>query len=265
MVNLRIISGVMFLIIGFLLAVSWVPIALLFWDNMNNLPVNIIVILIVLGLVFIFAGAIILAFNIIGRFSSSRGNKVNNGILIFGTIVSVKRTGMMINHQPQFDISVKFTTSDGQQFTASDKKIVPLIDLSKVQPGAMIPIRYDPSNPQKIMIDNNSNQEDLQDAYNRQMVENGVISQETLDIINNGVKAKGVVLSAQATGNIINDMGEMSFHIKVTPPDSDATFEAFVNKAVPASMLSSTQPGSVIDVYYLSENEDKIAIGLNLS
>ena len=264
MFKLRMIVGVIFLVLGFLLAVSWAPIALLFWDNMNNLPVNIIIILIILGVVFIFAGAIIIAFNIIGRFSSRRGNKVENGILVIGTIVSVKRTGMMINHQPQFDISVKFTTSDGQQITASDKKIVPLIDLSKVQPGAMIPIRYDPSNPQKIMIDNNSNQEDLQDVYDRQMVEKGVISQETLDIVNNGVKAKGVVLSAQATGNIINGMGEMSFHIKVTPPDSGDTFEAFVNKAVPANMLSSTQLGSVIDVYYLSENKDKIAITLNL-
>gem|GEM_PF-6639466 len=50
--------------------------------------------------------------------------------------------------------------------------------------------------------------------------------------------------------------------IEVTRPDSGDTFETTVNKAIPQNRLSFVQPGSVIDVYYLPENERKIAISV---
>jgi len=218
-------------------------------------PITLIIVIISLGVMF----------QLLGVIFTLTGNKVKNGVLAIGTIVSLERTGTLVNHQPQVDITIEFTTTDGEHITASERRVVSLTDLAQVQPGAMIPIRYDSKNPQNIMIDTNADKDSLQDVYNRQMVEKGVTSQETLDIANNGVKAKGVILSAEPTGNIINDMGEMTLHIKVTPPDNGDTFEAFVNKVIPANMLLSTQPGSVIEVFYLPEDESKIAISLNLS
>jgi len=84
---------------------------------------------------------------------SGHSENVKNGPIVIGTIVSVKQTGLEINNQPQLDINVQFTTTDGRLLTASDRKVVPLIDLAKVQPGERLHLRYNPDNPEEIMID----------------------------------------------------------------------------------------------------------------
>jgi hypothetical protein len=196
---------------------------------------------------------------------SGHSKKVKNGPLVFGTVVSVKRTGLLVNHQPQLDIAMQFTTNDGQQITASDRRIISLTDLAQVQPGAMFPLRYNPENPEQIMIEKNADQAALQAAYNMQMVASGVTTQSMLDITQNGVRANGVVLSAQPTGNIINGYGEMTLQIKVTRPEYGGQFETTINKAIPQNMLAGVQPGSVIEVYYMPGNESKIAIGVKAS
>ena len=163
------------------------------------------------------------------------------------------------------DITLQYTTIDGQQVIASCRSIVYLTDLARVQPGGMLPLRYDPANPQKIMIDKNADQAGMQAALDRQMVASGTTTQEMIDIANNGVITQGVILSAQPTGNIINGMGEMTLHIKVTRPANGGTFETTVNKAVPQASVAYVQPGSVIEVYYMPGNEQKIAMKLRLT
>ena len=257
MADLKKLLERLFMIFGLLLTFSYIPILLLkrFLNDFNNLSTDFIPLFTIIGFILLVIGIVLSGFT----------NKVKNGILVIGNIVSVKRTGKLLNHQPQLDITVEFTTNEGQQITASERRFVSLTDLAQFQPKKPIPIQYDSENPQNIMIDDKADQKALQDAYNSQMLAKGVTSKETLDIVNNGVEAKGVVLSAEPTGNIINDMGEMSLHIKVTRPDSGDTFEAFVNKVMPRNSLSSTLPGSVIDVFYLPEDESKIAISLNFS
>jgi len=243
--------GKIFQIIGWPLAFTYVPIMLISLVFSIEPPVFIMVATAICGTGFIIAGSII------GSLSSD----VKNGILVIGKIVSLERTGTLVNHQPQVDIAIKFTTNEGEEITASERRIVSLTDLPQVQPDMMVPIRYDPSNPQKIKIDMDSEQADLQDAFNKLMVAEGKASEESINIAKYGVKTKGVILSSKPTGNIINDMGEITFHIKVTRPDYDDTFETTVNKPVPQNMLPSTLPGSVIDVFYLPEDEKNIVIG----
>lgn len=242
--------GRIFQIIGWPLAFTYVPIMLISLVFSIEPPVNIMIITVICGVGFIAAGSII------GSLSSN----VKNGILVIGTIVSLERTGTLVNNQPQVDITIKFTTTDGKEITASQRRIVPLTDIPQVQPEMMVPIRYDPNNPQKIMIDMDSDQTALQDAYDNLMVREGIASEESINIAKYGVKTKGVILSSKPTGNIINDMGEITLHIKVTRPDYGDPFETTVNKTVPQKMLLSTLPGSVVDVYYLPEDEKNIVI-----
>jgi len=191
---------------------------------------------------------------------SLRSNRVKNGILVFGTIISAEQTGLIVNDQPQLEISLEFPTASGELVTASDRKVICLTDLAEIQPGGMIPLRYDPENPQKITIDFDADLEDLQAALDTQMIATGETTQEKIDIRNNGVKAEGVVLSAVPTGKIINSEGEMSLHINVERPNNDGTFEVVTERPVSPQHLSDVQPGCVIDVYYLPWDEQNIVI-----
>ncbi|MCL1916998.1 MAG: DUF3592 domain-containing protein [Peptococcaceae bacterium] len=193
---------------------------------------------------------------------------IKNGPLVKGTVISV-REGAFINYRPELFITVQFTTTDGKQVTATDRLVTSWIGLARIHPGAGIYLRYNPKNPQKIILaleddmttdEANVVQANMQAVLDRRLIERGATSQEMIDIANSGVKAQGVILSAQPTGNIINGMGEMTLHIKVTRPDNGGTFESAVNKVVPRNCLSDVQPGSVIDVRYLPGNEGKIVI-----
>jgi len=237
--------------IGFLVTFCVMPVAFLF----QSPPVLLMIGLPLLGTVLIVGGALL----------GVGGTRVKNGILAVGKIVSVRQTGLLVNHQPQLEITVQFSTADGREVSASLKKIVSLANLAQFQPGGLIPIRYDALHPQRIMLDNHADRAALQDALNQQRVKSGEVSQEAVDIAKKGVKAKAVVLSAQPTGNIVNGRGEMALHLKVTRPESGSTFETRVKKAVPQQALSFVLPGSVVEVRYLPEDEKNVVIAWQLN
>ena len=216
----------------------------------------------VIGLMVLFFGGsmVLLVGSTFVSLLFGRSKKVKNGPLVFGAVVSAGQTGLFINEQPQLEISLQFSTLDGQEIVASTREVVALTDLSEVQPGVVLPLRYDPAKPQKIVLDFDVDQESLQAALDMQMIASGDTTQEKVDIRNNGVKAQGVVLSSHPTGNIINGKGEIELHINVERPNFGGTFEVTVQKAVPQNSLSTVLPGSVIDVYYHPWDEQNIVI-----
>jgi len=179
-----------------------------------------------------------------------------------------------------FCYTMQYTTADGQQITSKTKTY---IDLSKDNPA---PVRYNPQKPEQCMIDEDAYvnatffKEDLakQDQMNfvnqgqtqmnfdpmqlqAQMMNKGVTTQAAMDIRNTGVQAKGVVLSAQPTGKIVGNNGEMELKIEVTKPDGNQ-YQTTVRKAIPPIALPYIQAGRVIQVFYKPEDEQNITIGL---
>lgn len=65
-------------------------------------------------------------------------------------IETVQQTGTEINNQPQLLFLVSYKDDMGRTYQASFKKVVDLLHLSNLQPGGIIPIMYDPENPNKI-------------------------------------------------------------------------------------------------------------------
>jgi len=205
------------------------------------------------------------SFMLISRFvRSSSKRKAKNGILASATIISTRRTGLTINDQPQLEIVVKFITERNEEITAMAKAIIDLTDLALIQAGAMLPIRYDKDNPQNIVIEGKVDPAEHQAAFEKQMIAQGLLSQESLDIARNGTKTQGVVLSSSPTGNIVNGWGEMSLDVRVTRPNNSGTFDTTVIKAIPPAMLAKVLPGAVLNVYYMSYNEQKIVIEMEL-
>jgi len=61
-----------------------------------------------------------------------------------GRVVSVAQTGTYINNNPVVRITLEVTPSDGRPFQAETEKLINQIQIPQYQPGAVLPVRYDP-------------------------------------------------------------------------------------------------------------------------
>jgi len=185
-----------------------------------------------------------------------RREKVKNGPLVFGMVVLEEPTGWQRGDMEIVDISIYFKTIDGQAITAHTR-----VAQKESQLNSLAPLRYDPNHPQQISLANDEDEATLQAALDAQRVASGHVSQEEVDMLRNGVKATGLILSAQPTGNIVDGDGEMALHLKVTRPEG-GTYEVRIHKVVPQDALASTQPGRELEVFYMPKNEENIAVVL---
>ena len=78
------------------------------------------------------------------------------GPLVIGVVESVKNTGWYssrVGGVPEVEVVVRFQTPDGRWLTGSGRKFPGPTDLSRLQPGMTVPVRYNPKKPQSLMLD----------------------------------------------------------------------------------------------------------------
>ncbi|MCL2760565.1 MAG: DUF3592 domain-containing protein [Desulfuromonadales bacterium] len=279
-------------ILGIILIIVWLAVIVLvslaytgsFTSSFSDLVQNYTWLFTIIAIVSAIVG-FRLTFNGMGGLSK----KEKTYPLVMGKLISIDQGAVgyvRVNGQPSCRLTIQFTTNDGQQITATIRKIIQLTDLAQFQPGIPLPIRYNPQNPQHIAIDFNADLSQVQPQpgnsvnaqqtfmnpgqvqmnfdpmqLQAQMMNEGVTTQAAMDIRNTGVQAKGVILSAQPTGNIVANNGEIELKIEVTKPDG-SQYQATVRKAIPPIALPYIQVGRVIQVFYKPENEQNITIGL---
>ncbi|MCL1919006.1 MAG: DUF3592 domain-containing protein [Peptococcaceae bacterium] len=228
----------------------------------------------ILGVIMIFVGSIGNGLSNIFAFMFGHNKKLKSGPLVIGRIISVKRTGMLINHQPQLEIEIQFTTTDGRQITTSDKRIVELHNLAQVQPGEMVSLRYNPENPQKIMIEEVGCNESQQQAQSPEVrIHTQQVPQDVLGILNTvglgslfgamGGSTQGTmqasIVSAVPTGRSADGKNEVVVTLRVNRPDG-SIFDAQVTKSVLPGMMQHFSPGRVVQVVSLTGDEKNLSI-----
>jgi hypothetical protein len=75
------------------------------------------------------------------------------GICAEATILEIRDTGMRINDDPVVKLLVEVRPSDGEPYVAKTKSPIPLIHIPQFQPGAEVPVRYDPADPSRVALD----------------------------------------------------------------------------------------------------------------
>ncbi len=188
------------------------------------------------------------------------GAGVRNGPLVIGVLESLEQTGTFVNEQPQVEFTVAFTTVDGRRVTGSDRRLVPLTELPLFSTGIEVPIRYDPARPGSIMLADRASPGEVRDAKDKHDIATGRLTQETVDLKNNGIDARGVVLASRPTGEIDHGSARIEMQLRVTRPNG-STFDVTTTKAVPQHALAFTVPGSVVHVFYLPHDEQHVAVG----
>ncbi|MCL2760251.1 MAG: DUF3592 domain-containing protein [Desulfuromonadales bacterium] len=188
--------------------------------------------------------------------------QVKNGPLVAGKVISVRPTDTSISGTKMYEVSIQFITEDGQKITGTAKQAIQDDSLPQLQqPDMVFPLRYDPNNPQNIMIEQNADPKEVRKAADKYFVAMGLKTQTEVNIRENGTHTTGVILASKPTGNIVNGMSEMELTVCVTRPNNGGQYDVTTIKNVTQSALSSTAPGNIVQVYYMPGDEQNIYLG----
>lgn len=75
------------------------------------------------------------------------------GIPASAKILDIWDTGVKFNDDPVVGFRLLVTREDGSAYEAEAKNVISIVHLSQFQPGAIVPVRVDPANPQLVALD----------------------------------------------------------------------------------------------------------------
>ena len=184
-----------------------------------------------------------------------------NNITVVGTVVA------FVSSRPATwtgcNIRVRFKSLDNQEGLAKTYQFLRQEEFAQFQVGAMLPVCYNPTRPQEGKVLLGADPTALQEALHLSQVRQGMASQEAMDVVRNGTQAQGVVMSAQPTGKILQGQVELRLQLKVTRPDG-GMFEATFQKAMPQPYVSRLQVGTVLSVFFMPKDEQRICMALSI-
>ncbi len=69
------------------------------------------------------------------------------------TITGMRQTGVTLNEQPQIELHLQVSTETHGAYPVSVKEYVPLMMLGVLSSGRPLPVKVDPANPQRVIIE----------------------------------------------------------------------------------------------------------------
>ncbi|MEM9692009.1 MAG: hypothetical protein AAGA56_05670, partial [Myxococcota bacterium] len=84
---------------------------------------------------------------------AAQSQLAQTGIPAQAQIIHVQQTGTMVNMNPQVAVSLNVThPQTGAAYQVQTTAVVPQISIPQFQPGAMIQVRIDPTNPMNVAV-----------------------------------------------------------------------------------------------------------------
>jgi hypothetical protein len=74
------------------------------------------------------------------------------GIVGQATVDAIADTGVTINENPEIELTLTVTVPGGAPYKATLKQVISRIAVAGYQPGATVPVRVSPDDPQVLMI-----------------------------------------------------------------------------------------------------------------
>jgi hypothetical protein len=69
------------------------------------------------------------------------------------TIVQIRQTGVMVNHQPQAALTLDVRVPGWEPYQVEAKMVIPIVNVPQFQPGAVVPVKVDPDDHSKVALD----------------------------------------------------------------------------------------------------------------
>lgn len=76
-----------------------------------------------------------------------------SGVLAEATVLKIWDTGMTVNHDPVVGFLLEVRPREGAAYQAETKLLVSRLSIPQIQPGAVVPVRYDPTRPGRVSLD----------------------------------------------------------------------------------------------------------------
>jgi hypothetical protein len=131
--------------------------------------------------------------------------------------------------------------------------------VSGLRPGVIVLVSFDPASRRRLSLADDAIA--VRAAADHTLLRHGVLTHDQLDLIRFGTRSSGVVTGMRATGREREDYREVELDLMVARPGG-GQFPAQEVTLVPETALSKVSPGSIIDTYYLPEDESAIAVCL---
>lgn len=139
--------GISFGVIGGLVGILVVALSPVAWYT--KLPIIIGIIVFEAGLFTLFY---VIFKKVLGPVVEQR-KLLNTGTPAEATILSLKDTGVVINYtHPVVKLTLEVRPPGGQPYQAQLKTMVSLLQAPQIQPGSVVPVVYDPSDPSKLAL-----------------------------------------------------------------------------------------------------------------
>lgn len=187
------------------------------------------------------------------------------GLLGIGTLVEMRRTGLTVNDQPQMDLVFDVATVSGTTFRGTARQIIDLTELAMLTPGTVLPIRYLPTSTDgRVEIAANADESEVQAVMQQVQLAKGKITPRQVLIAQQGVAAQAVIMEMRPTGEVRQGDAVIDLLLKVTRPDG-TTYDARVEKAIPAVAIPSVQAGMIVRAKYLAHEEEDVSIEVRVA
>jgi hypothetical protein len=83
---------------------------------------------------------------------SRETEKMAETVISKAIVLSVERTGALINNQPQVKIQLQVTPEKRRNFVTEVKKILSPADVAAIRAGSIIRVKYNPVNTKEISL-----------------------------------------------------------------------------------------------------------------
>jgi len=74
------------------------------------------------------------------------------GVPAEGTVLAIWETGVRVNDNPVVGFRLEIHAEGREPWEAETKALISILDIPRIQPGAVLSVVYDPNDPQRVAI-----------------------------------------------------------------------------------------------------------------
>ena len=68
------------------------------------------------------------------------------------TVVAVRDTGVMVDENPQAELDLQVAVAGLEPYDVTHRQVISRIAIGSFWPGAKVPVRVDPEDPQNVLV-----------------------------------------------------------------------------------------------------------------
>ncbi len=156
--------------------------------------------------------------------------------------------------------------TNGQPYQVEIKELISRLDIPQFQPGAVVPVMYDPKDPDNVSVGTVEGLVNAgtiaQDPEKVRQAEEFLTKEDQKNqaILASGKPAKANILNAWDMGVFVNGNNPAKTFLLEVHPEGEPTFQAQTTGVIMETSVPKYQPGKEIFVKYDPNDKSRVSI-----